>query len=69
MKYRNREFIKYLPIYIAMILIFKFFYDGNGVSKIIGIFVPVFAGIFIAVIINPVMSFLENNIFKSKYPS
>jgi predicted PurR-regulated permease PerM len=64
-KKSNRFFLYYVPMFIIFVIIFKFIYHDNGVSRIINIFVPILAGVFLSLVLNPLMNFLRR-IFKVK---
>jgi predicted PurR-regulated permease PerM len=49
-----------LPIFIIYVIIFRFLYLENGLSSLISICLPIFLGFFIAVLLNPILIFIEN---------
>ncbi|HAE43275.1 MAG TPA: hypothetical protein DCG34_10235 [Clostridiales bacterium] len=54
-KKNSRYYLTYIPIFIVLVVIFKFIYLDNGLSKIFNILVPILTGIFLAMILNPLM--------------
>lgn len=64
-KKSNRFFLYYIPTFIVFVIIFKFIYQDNGVSRIINIFIPILAGVFLSLVLNPLMNFLRR-VFKIK---
>lgn len=55
----NRFFLYYIPMFIIFVIIFKFIYQDNGVSRIINIFIPMLGGIFLSLALNPLVNFLR----------
>lgn len=64
----NRFFLYYIPMFIVFVIIFKFIYLDNGVSRLINIFIPILAGVFLSLVLNPLMNFLRR-ILKNKFIS
>ncbi|WP_326911442.1 AI-2E family transporter [Sedimentibacter sp. MB31-C6] len=59
---RRRNLIILIPIFILYILIFRFIYLEDGLSTILSVCIPIFLGLFLATILNPILVFLQNNI-------
>ena len=51
-----------LPLFIFYIAVFRFIYLENGLSLIIQVCFPIFAGILLAAVLNPVLVFFEKTI-------
>lgn len=51
-----------LPVFIFYIAVFRFIYLENGLSLIIQVCFPIFAGILLAAVLNPVLVFLEKTL-------
>ncbi len=51
-----------LPIFIFYIAVFRFIYLDNGLSLIIQVCFPIFIGILLAAILNPILVFLEKKL-------
>lgn len=51
-----------LPIFIFFIAVFRFIYLENGLSLIIQVCFPIFAGILLAAILNPILVFFEKTL-------
>lgn len=62
-KKTNRFYMNYLPVFILFVIIFKFIYQDNGLLKLFGIFVPILAGVFFSIVLNPLMKTFQK-IFK-----
>lgn len=58
----RRSYLKLLPVFILFVLIFKYLYVDNGFTKITEICVPIFAGLLLAVILNPILIFIERTL-------
>lgn len=54
-KKNSRYYLTYIPVFIVLVVIFKFIYQDNGLSKIFNILVPILTGIFLAMVLNPLM--------------
>lgn len=54
-KKNAKYYLTYVPVFIVLVIIFKFIYLDNGLSKIFNILVPILTGIFLAMILNPLM--------------
>lgn len=65
---KRRSFLKLIPVFIIYVIIFRFLYLENGFSSIMNICIPIFFGLFIAVILNPIVIFFETK-FNIKYRS
>lgn len=63
---KRRNLLRLIPVFIVYVLIFRFLYLENGISIIMKVCIPVFLGLFIAIILNPLLVFLENKV-KIKY--
>ena len=59
---KSKSFFMLIPAFIVYIIIFRFLYLENGLSTIIKICLPILLGLFIAVLLNPVLIFLEHSI-------
>lgn len=59
---RKRNLIVLIPIFILYILIFRFIYLEDGLSTILSVCIPIFLGLFLATILNPILVFLQNKI-------
>ncbi len=51
-----------LPVFIFYIAVFRFIYLENGLSLIIQVCFPIFAGILLAAVLNPVLVFIEKTL-------
>ena len=51
-----------MPLFIFYIAVFRFIYLENGLSLIIQVCFPIFAGILLAAVLNPVLVFFEKTI-------
>jgi predicted PurR-regulated permease PerM len=51
----NKHLLKYLPAFIVMVIVFKFIFQDDGLMKIFNVMVPILLGVFLAMILNPVM--------------
>ncbi|HOT22569.1 MAG TPA: hypothetical protein PLD67_08330, partial [Sedimentibacter sp.] len=51
-----------LPVFIFYIAVFRFIYLENGLSKIIQVCFPIFSGVLLAAILNPVLVFFEKKL-------
>lgn len=51
-----------LPVFIFFIAVFRFIYLENGLSLIIQICFPIFAGILLAAVLNPILVFFEKTL-------
>jgi predicted PurR-regulated permease PerM len=51
-----------LPIFILYIAVFRFIYLENGLSLIIKVCFPIFAGILLAAVLNPILVSIEKNL-------
>lgn len=58
---KSKNFFMLIPAFIVYIIIFRFLYLENGMSIIIKICLPILLGLFIAVLLNPVLIFLEHS--------
>lgn len=59
-----------MPVFILYVCIFKFIYMDNGLLVLYKICMPIFIGLFLAVILNPIMTFFEKGLnIKSRYLS
>lgn len=57
-----------LPVFILYIAIFRFIYLENGMSLIIKVCFPIFAGILLAAILNPILVFIQRSLrIKNRY--
>ncbi len=57
-----------LPLFIFSIAVFRFIYLENGLSLIIKTCYPIFAGLIIAAVLNPVLVFIEETLkIKNRY--
>lgn len=56
---KKRTLLKLLPVFIIYIIIFRFLYLNNGFTTILQVCIPVFLGLFIAVLLNPILIFIE----------
>lgn len=61
----NKKLIRLIPGFIILILIFKFLYQDNGLNFLIKILLPIFTGILLAIILNPLLLIIQNR-FKVK---
>lgn len=59
---KNRNFFMLIPAFIIYVLLFRFLYLKNGLSTIIKICIPILLGLFIAVLLNPVLIFIEHRV-------
>nr|WP_312576798.1 AI-2E family transporter [Sedimentibacter sp.] len=59
---KNRNFFILIPAFIIYVIIFRFLYLENGLSTIIKICLPIFLGLFIAVLLNPILIFIEHKV-------
>lgn len=57
-----KNYLKYIPMFILFTLIFKFLYSDNGFSVLLKILLPVFLGIFFAIVLNPLLSFVQKKL-------
>lgn len=57
-----RSFFMLIPAFIVYIIIFRFLYLENGLSTIIKVCIPILLGLFIAVLLNPVLIFFQQKI-------
>ncbi len=63
-----KKFIVLLPVFILYISVFRFIYLENGLSVIINVSLPIFIGIIIASILNPVLVFIQRRLkVKNRY--
>ena len=51
-----------LPVFIIYIAVFRFIYLENGLSLIFQVCFPIFAGILLAAVLNPVLVFFEKTL-------
>lgn len=56
---KNKNFFMLIPVFIVYVIVFRFLYLENGLSTIIKICLPIFLGLFIAVLLNPLLIFLQ----------
>lgn len=57
-----------LPVFIIYIAVFRFIYLENGLSLIFQVCFPIFAGILLAAVLNPVLVFFEKTLqIKNRY--
>jgi len=61
----NKKLIRLIPGFILFVLIFKFLYQDNGLNFLIKILLPIFTGILLAIILNPLLLIIQNK-FKVK---
>lgn len=59
---KSKNFLMLIPAFIVYIIIFRFLYLENGLSTIIKVCLPIFTGLFIAVLLNPVLLFFQQNL-------
>jgi predicted PurR-regulated permease PerM len=59
---KSKNFFILIPAFVVYIIIFRFLYLENGMSIIIKICLPILLGLFLAVLLNPVLIFLEHSI-------
>jgi predicted PurR-regulated permease PerM len=55
----NKYYINYIPAFIIFVIIFKFIYQDNGLSKLFSIFIPILAAVFLSMILNPLMKIFQ----------
>ncbi len=51
-----------MPVFVIFVLIFKFIYVDDGFNLLMHICIPVFAGLFIAIALNPVLIFIQTKL-------
>lgn len=59
---KRRSVLKFIPVFILYVIIFRFLYMENGFTSIINVCIPVFLGLFIAVVLNPVLIFFQSKL-------
>ncbi len=59
---QRRNYIKLIPIFIIYVVIFRFLYVDNGFNVLVDLFIPILAGVFIAVVLNPILIFAETKL-------
>jgi len=57
---KNKNLFILIPAFTVYIIIFRFLYLENGLSTILKICLPIFLGLFIAVLLNPLLIFLQH---------
>ncbi|QSX05137.1 AI-2E family transporter [Sedimentibacter sp. zth1] len=58
----KKNYLKMVPIFILFVLIFKFIYNNNGFSSFMKICIPIFTGVFFAIVLNPLLNFTQTKL-------
>lgn len=56
---KKTSLLTLLPFFIIYVVIFRFIYLENGLAAIVKICIPILLGIFLAIILNPILIFLQ----------
>jgi len=59
---KNKSFFILIPAFTVYIMVFRFLYLENGISTIIKVCLPIFLGLLIAVLLNPILIFFQNTV-------
>ena len=49
-----------MPVFIVYIVIFRFLYLENGLLTVLTVCIPIFLGLFLAVLLNPILIFIQH---------
>lgn len=58
----KKDYLRLIPTFILFVIIFKLIYHDNTIITLLRICIPIFLAIFLAVILNPLLAFVENKI-------
>jgi len=65
---KRRSLLTLLPVFVIYIIIFRFIYLEDGLSDILGACMPIFIGLFLAEILNPILVFFQDAMnIRSRY--
>lgn len=51
-----------MPVFVLFVIVFKIIYVDNGLSLLLEVCIPIFAGLFIAIVLNPILIFIQTKL-------